>query len=85
VTEVATIVKVCMPQAIVNRPFKHVFFDQHAKHLFDASYVCECCISHQVEQVLDLILRWHILIEVKCMVALNHCVNDWLVLAVHKS
>lgn len=84
-TEVATIVEICVPQAIVNRSFKHVFFDQDAKHLFDTGYVRECCISHQVEQVLDLILRRHILVEIKCMIALNNCVNDWLVLAVHKS
>lgn len=85
VTEVTTIVKVCMPQAIVNRSFKHVFFYQDSKHLFNTGDVSESCISHHVEQVLNFILRWHILVKVKCMVALNHCVNDWLVLAVHKS
>lgn len=82
VAEIASIVEVCMPQAIIDWPFKHILLYQNAKHLFNASYVCESGITHHGEQMFNFLLSWNILIKVQGMIALNHGINDLLVLAV---
>lgn len=82
IVEVTPIVEVCVPQAIVDGPLKHVFLDQLAQELLNTGDVGEGGISHHAEQVLDFVRSGHVTVEIEALVALQDSVYHCCVLAV---